>query len=184
MTSLSEQQQLGRAKNVMSDYLTRKLLVPKIYFDANWNSEPIDLLAIDRAGVGDVHAVRMINRKQSVEIGSGEPIHTFERVQEYVQKFKTLPCQYRYIAVINSRPYDSAFGPGESVKTETFAEDGVGRIGILYLDLSKEDPTVKEILKAERFRSSQEILTLTDEYVAHHTADMEFRDPADFEVHA
>jgi hypothetical protein len=185
ITNLSERQQLGRAQNAVSVYLTRKLVVPKIYLDAHWNQEPIDLLAIDRAGVGDVHAVRMITRELNSEIGKGgESVRTIARTGEYVQQMHSFPCQYRYVAVVSNLSYGLTHKFSVAFKKETFAEDGVGRIGILFVDVAGDDPKVDEIIKPERFRSSKQILDLTDEYVATHTANMEYRDPSDYEVHA
>ncbi len=60
---------------------------------------------------------------------------------------------------------------------DTFAESGIGRVGLLALDISAGEPEVHQIVKAERFRSTKEILDLTDKFVVTHTADMEFRDP-------
>jgi len=56
----NEQRQLGRAKNTILAFFERRLSVPKIYIDADWNNHPIDVLAIDRDGVGDVHAVLIL----------------------------------------------------------------------------------------------------------------------------
>jgi hypothetical protein len=56
------------------------------------------------------------------------------------------------------------------------AEDGVGRIGILHVDLTEDDTSVRVILKAERFRSSKEIVEIADRFVGEHTANWEFRE--------
>jgi hypothetical protein len=185
MTNLTERQQLGRAQNAISAYLTRKLSLPKIYLDATWNQQAIDLLAIDRSGVGDVHAVRMIRRESNPEIGQdGESVRTLTAVGEEIEKMHTLPSQYRYIAVVSNLSYGLTHRFSAALNSKIFAEDGVGRIGTLYVDVSGEDARVDEIIKPERFRSSKEILDLTDEYVASHTANMEYRDPSDYEVHA
>jgi hypothetical protein len=187
MTNLTERQQLGRAQNAISAYLTRKLSLPKIYLDASWNQQAIDLLAIDRSGVGDVHAVRMILREPNPEAGQGgESVLTVTAAGKAVEQMHRFQSQFRYIAVVSNLPYalDPTFSWDFREKTKTFAEDGVGRIGVLYLDVFGDDARVDEIVKPERFRSSKEILDLTDEYVATHTANMEYRDPSDYEVHA
>jgi|SRR5271154_3549097 len=185
MTNLSERQQLGRAQNAISAYLTRKLVLPKIYLDAAWNQQAIDLLAIDRSGVGDVHAVRMIRREPTPESGKeGESIQTMTAAGECIEQMHALPSQYRYIAVVSDLSYGLTHRFSAAFNSKIFAEDGVGRIGILFVDVSGDDTRVDEILKPERFRSSKQILDLTDEYVATHTANMEYRDPSDYEVHA
>jgi hypothetical protein len=58
----------------------------------------------------------------------------------------------------------------------TLAEDGVGRIGILFVDLQEDQAAVNPVLKPERFRSSKEIVELADKYVAEHTVNWEIRD--------
>jgi hypothetical protein len=70
------------------------------------------------------------------------------------------------------------FNPADGIPWNSLAEDGVGRVGILYVDLSEDDPKlqVRVILKAERFRSSKEIVELADRYVAEHTANWEVRE--------
>jgi len=183
MTNLSERQQLGRAQNAVSSYLVRKLSLPKIYLDATWNQQAIDLLAIDRSGIGDVHAVRMVLREPDLEIGE-DVESTMIAVGDGIEQMQLLPTQCRYIAVVSNVSFLATRRFAAVFEHKTFAEDGVGRIGILLVDVSGDTARVDEMIKAERFRSSKQILDLTDEYVATHTANMEYRDPSDYEVHA
>lgn len=184
MTNLSSRQQIGRAKNAVSLYLTRKLSVPKIFLDADWNHETVDLLAIDRAGVGDVHAIRLLSREENEQAGTGgESVLTTGKVSELIDPIQSLPSQYKYIGIASHLPYPLQLQLSRSLTDRTFAEDGIGRVGILFIDTTGDDLRVEEIVKPERFRSSKQILQLADEYVATHTANMEYRDPADFEVH-
>jgi len=53
----SEGIQMGRAKNAVLEFLENRLIVPKIYLDADWGGQNVEVLAIERDGVGDVHAV-------------------------------------------------------------------------------------------------------------------------------
>lgn len=184
MTSLSERQQLGRAKNAVSTYLARRLVVPKIFLDAEWSQQPVDLLAIDRAGVGDVHAVCLISREPIFSDKEAESARTISKAHEALEQIRSLSCQYKYVAIVSNFTYQLQMGVAAQFKQDTFAEDGVGRVGILYVDVSRDNLIVDEIVKAERFRSSKQILDLTDKYVATHTADMEYREPADDGVHA
>jgi hypothetical protein len=51
-----------RAQDPVAQCLIRRLTVPRVYFDANWPgfAEPaVDLLAIDRDGLGDAHIVEI-----------------------------------------------------------------------------------------------------------------------------
>jgi len=44
------------------------------------------------------------------------------------------------------------------------------------VDVTEDNPEVVILLKAERFRSSKEIVELADRFVAEHTANWEFRE--------
>ncbi|MBB6144614.1 hypothetical protein HNQ77_002570 [Silvibacterium bohemicum] len=170
-------QQFGRAKNALLDYFIQKLLVPKIYFDAQWRGIPIPVLAIDRAGVGDVHAVLFVERvNQSFGIkGTPPPRGLDELVGGSIEELRSLPCQFRYVAVYDSDTVDALYSPPASTAQRALAMDGVGRIGILSLNAIENEPTVNVLVKPERFRSSKEIVELADQYVAEHTADWEVR---------
>ncbi|MGA3263590.1 MAG: hypothetical protein ABSC47_06060 [Terracidiphilus sp.] len=165
------QQDLGRAKNALQNYLIRKLLIPKVYLDAEFNGVQIDVLAIDRAGVGDVHAVLMV-----LDDHNGEEI--IWKVLDYVRRFRSFPSHYRYVAAVCGPPNPRKAHEccEESAIRESLAEDGVGRVGILYVDMTEDDPKVQVLLKAERFRSSQQIIELADRFVAEHTANWEVRE--------
>lgn len=185
MLNLTELQQLGRAKNALASFLERRLAVPKIYLGANWDGMGLDVLAIDRAGAGDVHAVRMVTRSSmqgdgdsdlgSVRaiIGASEEVDLMKKMREMFN----MPCQYRYVAIANISPKPAEFEPSATFKVNTFAEDGIGRVGIFQIDLLGDTPRVEELIRAERFRSTKKILELTDEFVLTHTADAEYRDP-------
>jgi hypothetical protein len=174
MIETQVQQELGRAKNAIQEYLIRKLVVPKVFLDADWNGTQVDVLAIDRAGVGDVHAVRMVP-PQGRFIEDGAVVLIARQVLEAVKELKSLPSQYRHVAVLSGDPDNHRFCPSDPILQESFAEDGVGRVGVLYVDLTLEPP-VEVKLKPERFRSSKEIVELADRYVAEHTANWEVRE--------
>jgi hypothetical protein len=184
MIQTQMQQDLGRAKNALQNYLIHKLLIPKVYLDANWNGTPVDVLAIDRAGVGDVHAVRIAHQSEADSIEEVVlrnvlgAIVTSGQVYDSEIGSKSLQSHYRYVAVVSENSDARKFKPSEIIIKQSLAEDGVGRVGILYVDLNEEDPKsqVRVILKAERFRSSKEIVELADRYVAEHTANWEVRE--------
>jgi hypothetical protein len=178
MTEVQELQQRGRAMNVVQEFLVHKLLVPKVYLDAEFNGKKVDVLAIDRSGSGDVHAVRMVNRGPGRYIEDGIMVEVARKVHESMGEFKTFQSHYRYVVVVNDEPDTRIFKQGDEITREALAEDGVGRIGILYVDLTEDDPKfqIRVILKAERFRSSKEIVELADQFVAEHIANWEFRE--------
>jgi hypothetical protein len=167
MMTLSQTQDLGRAKNVLQNFFIRKLLIPKVYLDANWNDKLVDVLAIDRSGVGDVHAATIVYQGSDIE-------NALETAIANIQTH-SMP-HFLYGAVVNDGTNSSVFSPPRHILHMSLAEDGVGRVGILYIDLSETEPCVQVILKAERFRSSKEIIELADRYVAEHTANWEVRE--------
>jgi hypothetical protein len=182
MTNLTELQQRGRAKNAVSAYFEKRLIVPKIFLDADWDGKGLDVLAIDRAGAGDAHAVRLVPRYSFHGDGASDVpsvraiIDAHEDISEMKVMFET-PCQYRYVGIFNVSQLPVRMGISEKFKSDTFAADGVGRIGLLEIDLLGDLPRIEEVIRAERFRSTKHILELTDKFVISHTADAEYRDP-------
>jgi hypothetical protein len=167
MALLQTRQDLGRAKNFLQEYMIRKLLIPKVYLDAEWNGSQVDVLAIDRAGVGDVHAVYIVYQGSDVQGALETVVATLGS--------HSIP-HFLYSAVVKGGTDSRKFAPPEHILQKSLADDGVGRVGILYVDLDEEEPSVKVILKPERFRSSKEIVDLADRFVAEHTANWEIRD--------
>jgi len=165
---------IGRAKNVVQEFLVHKLLYPKVYLDAEFNGKKVDVLAIDREGTGDVHAVYIIYQGTDVE----------NALETIVANIATPPPpanilpHFVYGAVVNNGPGASKYVPPEYIIQESFAKDGVGRMGILYLDLCEDDPKfqVRVILRAERFRNSKELVEMADQFVASHTPNWELRE--------
>jgi hypothetical protein len=166
----------GRAKNLIQDYLIHQLLFPKVYLDAEFNGKKVDVLAIDREGTGDVHAVYVTYQGTHVENALEVSLANIA-ANAGIPPAKIVP-HFLYAAVVNGGPGTSKYAPSEEIIQKSFAEDGVGRMGILYVDLCEDDPKfqVRVILKAERFRSSKEIVELADRFVAEHTANWELRE--------
>ena len=171
MSQAEIQQNLGRAKNAVQEFLIRKLLVPKIYLDANWGGGRVDVIAIDRAGVGDVHIVEIMNDLAQANLGyAGIPDDTTIRGLDAIR------AHFKYVAIATNSPDFRRFNPNAEVGLRLLAPDGVGRIGLLIVDFSHADVSVEEKLKPERFRSSKEVVDLADQFVSAHTANWEVRD--------
>lgn len=154
---LTPEQQQARGINAVAELLSHRLIVPKIFFEAPWpdSRSRVDLLAVDRAGTGDIHVV-------AVRVGIEEAVQSLERV-------KAMPAHYKYIAVIGDRRYrvdDKAL----------YAEDGFGRIGVVQII---EDETgnlsAKLVLGPERFRVDPIVLKSIDRFTSKHRADIEIR---------
>lgn len=182
MSLLQTQQDLGRAKNALQNYLIKKLLIPKVYLDADWDGRSVDVLAIDRAGSGDVHTVQLFPLDPGVGIGAAfvlfanPSLRSADGSVSPVEGLKSLRSHFRYVAVIGDGPVDHKLNVADYGLRQWLAEDGVGRIGILYVDLSDDEPSVHVVLKAERFRSSKEIVELADKFVAEHTPNWQIPD--------
>lgn len=176
MPELQTQQNLGRAKNAIQDYLTRKLLYPKVYFDADWGGMHVDVLAIDRTGVGDVHAVELVPWEPGHSDRHGWSSFLEKRVPEAMRAFAPFPGHFRYVAVVCTEPKKQRWIPGKPSLNHALAADGVGRIGILYVDVTEQDPLVQVLLTPERFRSSKQITEIADQYIAANQANWEVRE--------
>jgi hypothetical protein len=57
--SLTVRQQKGRAVNAVAEMLEKRLAVPWIYLEPNSQLIAADVFAVDRAGSGDLHAVKI-----------------------------------------------------------------------------------------------------------------------------
>ena len=166
----------GRAKNALQDYLVHKLLYPKVFFDAEWDGGKLDILAVDRGGTGDVHGVRLVLWEPGHLDDHGYSAYLEETVAAAVTDFVGFRGHFRYIAIICMVPDKQQWIPSKGLRNQCLAADGVGRSGLLYVDVSEEDAEVKVLLKGERFRSSKEIVELADHFVADHTANWEYRE--------
>lgn len=176
LQELQDQHFLGRAKNAVQSFLVRQLLIPKVYLDVNWNGWPLDVLAIDRAGVGDVHGVRLVPWEPGHLDNRGYSSHLERAVSAAVSDFSGFPGHFRYLTVVCFEPRKKRWTPSKEIKNQSIAADGVGRVGILYVNVMEEDAAVEVLLKAERFRSSKEIVDLADQFVAANDANWEIRE--------
>jgi hypothetical protein len=164
--TISERQREGRAANAIAEMLSRRLLVPKIFFDSivpPFKSMRIDVLAIDRAGSGDIHGV---------EIKLGTPKKPIARsvLQMKIQLLlKDFPAHFRYVA-LDSQYIDLV------LKQKLFAEDGLGRVGVIeVIDNLSDLPTTKVVIQPERFRLESGWIQSFDRFQKRTPADMEIR---------
>jgi hypothetical protein len=184
MIQIQAQQEIGRAMNAVQEYLIRKLLLPKVYLDVLWSGAPVQVLAVDRAGSGDVHAVWTMYLTPGIETGIASAamgLYLPRAVEEMklwpaVEEIKSRPTHFRYVAIVSDDPAMRGLILSQETVSKALAEDGVGRVGILIVDMTDVQPSVRVILKPERFRSSKEIVELADRYVAEHPANWEIRE--------
>ncbi len=172
---MTEQQQLARGKNIMLDLLEKRLSVPKIYLDAKWQGHPVDILAIDRDGSGDVHIVLaylrpLLDRDLPATHADRKEI---ERVLEVLSH---IDAQYKYVLGVASTSHWSAFGtaPAAEFESQTFSPDGLGRTALAFAAPDKEGTMkVNLVTFPERFRAF--VGASADEFVKTHPADWEMR---------
>jgi len=169
-----EEKQLGRARNALLPFLEHRLYIPKIYFEADWNGQRLDVLAIDRDGSGDVHAVLLFAQEPLAD-SEASLVRRTQTESELLERFAEIPAQYKYIACAVSTTEASELKRSPAFIESLLAPDGMGRVGLLTVSGLKdeEEPRVTLEVKPERFRAK--IAQLADDYVEKHTADWEIR---------
>jgi hypothetical protein len=154
---LSEEQQRARVKNAVARFLFGVLIVPKIFFDAHWPSKKskIDVLAVDRAGAGEIHIVE-------VKVGTGD----FSAARSEIG---SLPAHFKYLALFENASY---------IPTDDglYALDGMGRIGVIQVrESGASDLSAEFLIRPERFRLNPAYFRQIDKFTTKRSADMEIR---------
>jgi hypothetical protein len=161
---LTLRQREGRAINAVAELLRRELSVPNIYLEPTSSLISADVLAVDRGGAGDLHAVeikleRDLDSSQIQLWKASNPkepdqlkwIAKFgEKIHRIHHQLMSMPAHYRYLA-IPVKSFDLVFG--ELGRFGLFPEDGIGRLGIILVtDRGVEPPTAEMSVVPERFR--------------------------------
>ena len=156
----------GRGKNAVAQLFSQKLIVPKIFFDAGWPSRTtqVDVLAVDRSGAGDVHAVEIKVSKH--------------QLATTIRNLMRLLAQYKYLAYFSlSDEQETLFTPDSERDGRLYAPDGLGRIGTICL--YQGDPgaaLIAEIeIEPERFQVPSTHYEEIDRYLDKHTPDIAVR---------
>jgi hypothetical protein len=164
-TNLTPRQREGRAINAVAELLRRTLSVPNIYFEPPASLTPADVLAVDRGGAGDLHAVEIklldmrpaplgpapkrTPAKDAWITAAAERRHR-EVAKGAHRQLMSMPAHFRYLAI-----------PAESFEVllrelsqfGLYAEDGIGRLGIITITEKGTDSPLAEVVVApERFR--------------------------------
>jgi hypothetical protein len=163
---LTSRQREGRAINAVAELLRRKLSVPNIYLEPSTSLITADVLAVDRGGAGDLHAVEIklesgLNPIEGRQGNSSSPkdlneIHATwyqkycAKLQDIHRQVMSMPAHYRYLA-IPIESFDLAIG--ELTHFGLFPEDGIGRLGVITIrDKGEESPAAEIAVAPERFR--------------------------------
>ena len=171
---INEERQLGRAKNAVLSFLEQRLSIPKIYIDADWDGQHVDVLAINRDGVGDVHAALIFANKRPP--APETIVDLTKAIEPLIGRFREIAAQYKYIVAVNVSPSGEDALPGvpPPLVDKSFSPDGIGKIGFLAVQfLTGGEPEVRVVFRPERFRAK--IAKLADEYIHQHEADWEIR---------
>lgn len=163
----------GRMSNVVADMLRKQLYVPNIFLDPKIPGQPsVDVLAVDRAGSGDTHAVE-------IKIFSIFP--TRSQMRSLLAPLKALPFHFKYLALPGFAP-DLSDSKKFADYTELFDESGIGRIGIISFDHKiLQEPAAIDLnsvaltVRPERFRVRGEKLVAIEKFLAKTKPDMEVR---------
>jgi hypothetical protein len=112
---LTPRQREGRAINTVADLLRRHLSVPNIYIDPPSSIIAADILAVDRGGAGDLHAVEVKLDLEETSL-EGSPQRRVpgtkglfaaaqrqkiwhEKVRAIQRQLMTMPAHFRYLVV-------------------------------------------------------------------------------------
>jgi len=159
LEGLSVSQLEGRLKNATVEFLQRRLIVPKIFLDAAWPSyRRIDVLAVDRAGTGDIHVVEVKT--------------TVEALDDAVRDLMPIPAHHKYVACFENTALQ------QINESRLYAPDGLGRVGIIVISEHPEDKSLhaRLYIAPERFRLESKIWKDVDVFLASSVPDVEIRD--------
>ncbi|MGA2904070.1 MAG: hypothetical protein ABSD98_09580 [Candidatus Korobacteraceae bacterium] len=163
---LTLRQREGRAANAVAELLRQKLSVPHIYIEPRSSLLRADVLAVDRAGSGDLHAVEI---KLPKDFGLQAPVPKVsyarnlnkmsfgwypqfrKQMHEVHRQLMSLPAHYRYLAIpIPQVSFELVMGELGPV---LYSPDGIGRLGIVrIIDRGEEPPLAELAITPERFR--------------------------------
>ncbi len=149
-----------RAREPVAHCLNRRLVVPRVYFEAKWpreESATYDLLVLDRDGNGDAHVVRI--RKVASKALAEVPT-LFE-----------VDAPYRWVAFLRGTEDENALT--ELAKKDVlYAKDSAGRIGVIeVVTMADGDLGANVLIAAERFPGA--FYDLSTAFSGSHKADME-----------
>lgn len=129
-----------RARNPVAGCLIRQLVVPRIYFEADWPGLPdmrADVLAIDRDGRGDAHLVE-IKRNAADALA-------------IVPRLLAARAPFRWIAFLRGTENEAAALALISQEV-LYPKDTAGRVGVIEIvEMAGNDLGANVRIKAERF---------------------------------
>lgn len=169
---LTQRQREGRAINAVAELLQRTLSVPNIYLEPPASLISADVLAVDRGGAGDLHAVEIKlfdNRPLT-----GPRTRLLEIIRTAHRRSMSMPAHFRYLAIPTSFLYPLH---GDLSRLGLYAQDGIGRLGIIAITEKGADSPIAEIaFSPERFRvDSAKLKAIETRLLAKSRPDIEVR---------
>ena len=162
--TLTLRQKEGRAVNAVAELLRKTLSVPNIYLEPRSPKLAVDVLAVDRAGSGDLHGVE-IKVRDDLRVKNPSSLKALNQqikgrskrnIAEIRRQLMSLPAHYKYLAVSQS---DCDLVLTE-MEPRLYSPDGIGRIGIISItDQGEEPPRAEIVIAPERFRVDAAKLT-------------------------
>lgn len=129
-----------RAREPVARCLIRQLIVPRVYYEADWpgmTDGRVDVLAIDRDGMGDTHLVQI--RK-----GAAAAL-------DLVPGLLRARAPFRWIAFLRGSE-DEVSAPALVSQEILYAPDTAGRVGVIEIvQMAGNDLGANVRIKAERF---------------------------------
>lgn len=150
-----------RARDPVARCLIRRLVVPRIYFDASWpkdGSAQYDVLAIDRDGNGDAHVVQ-IHKQASAALAQATPL-------------LGIGAPFRWIAFLHGTE-DEKTALALVSKESLYAKGSAGRVGVIEIvEMTGGDLGANIVVGAERFPGS--FYELSTAFSGSHKADIQY----------
>lgn len=145
---LTPRQREGRAINAVAELLRRTLSVPHIHLEPPASLLRADVLAVDRGGAGDLHAVEIDLFEEKRMLG---PVaRRLEIIRSARRQLMSMSAHFRYLAV-SVENFEMLHG--ELSNLGLYAEDGIGRLGIVTMaEKGAASPVAAISLAPERFR--------------------------------
>jgi hypothetical protein len=170
---LSMRRSHGRVVNAVAELLRKQLFIPEIYLQPRVpGAAGIDVLAVDRAGSGDIHGVE-------IKIVSVFP--TRAQMREYLRPLREQPYHFKYLALPAFSP-DLSDGRRFAEAVELFDDTGVGRFGIISFDSKLLHPSyvlsgnsTALTVRPERFKVRSEKLASIEKFLAKSKPDISVR---------
>ena len=166
----------GRIVNAVADLLRRLLTVPEIYLEPRIAGLPsMDILAVDKAGSGDLHAARILVTDSALPVGhKTRALH----IVRDLSNIKGDPFHFNYL-VVPALQLDEE-GNLRFVRPEVlFDKTGIGRVGIIALHGESRPagnaPAVTLATKPERFRMREDSLKRAERFLDKTKPDMQVR---------